>query len=472
MQPTTLKEFVDATSGRLVGASQSLVVSGPVTIDSRLVEPQGVFWAIAGEHQNGHAFLADAWKRNAALCVIDEKHASRVGWSLKRRPYLVVRDTIAALQQFAGWHRKRSEAFIVGVTGSVGKTTTRQMIHAALSAGSRGIQSPANFNNHLGVPLSLLQIAPDDEFCVLELGASRMGEIRELCEIALPEAGVLTAIAPAHLDEFGSLDNIMQAKGELLTSINEQGFAIINGDDERCRALAIKSRCEVIFIGEHAFNDVVATDVEHDNGRLTFRVDRARFQVAAAGRHLLTSALAAIAVGRQIAMDDDQIAAGLGTFRPVAGRCKPQVIGQWTIIDDAYNASPSSVMAACRLLADWNTPGKKLLCLGDMLALGHESDEYHRQLGAFISHSAIDRLIVVGSGAALTAEHARLSGMDPGCIGVCGDDEMVHFLFDLWLDPGDIVLIKGSRGMSMERFIKYLSERSPKSEEVPLKRSA
>ncbi len=472
MQPTTLNELIDATGGRPVGAARSLIVSGPVTIDSRQVEPQGIFWPVAGEHQNGHAFLADAWKRKAALCVIDEQHASHIGWSFRRRPYLVVRDTVEALQQFAHFHRGRSDAFVVGITGSVGKTTTRQMLHAMLSAGNRGVQSPANFNNHLGVPLSLLQITPEDEFCVLELGASHIGEIRALCEIAQPEAGVLTTIAPAHLDEFGSLDNVMQAKSELLTSIAEHGFAIINGDDERCRALAVKSRCEVIFIGEHAFNDIVATNVEHHNGRLTFRVGRTPFEVAAAGRHLLTSALATIAVGRQIEMDDDLIAAGLANFRPVEGRCKPLVVGRWTVIDDTYNASPSSVMAACRVLADWRTSGKKLLLLGDMLALGDESEGYHQQIGSFISRAAIDRLIVVGEGAALAAEQARLSGMDPGCIGICIDDAMAHFLLDLWLAPGDVVLIKGSRGMHMERFITYLSEQAQQTEEVPLKRSA
>lgn len=471
MQPTTLQELIDATGGRPVGARRSLVVSGPVTIDSRQVQPKGIFWAVPGERLDGHDFLADAWKRNAALCVIDEQHESQVGWSFRRRPYLVVHDTVQALQHFAAWHRQRSDAFVVGITGSVGKTTTRQMLHAVLSAGNRGVQSPANFNNHLGVPLSLLQVSPEDEFCVLEMGASRVGEIRALCDIAQPEAGILTAIAPAHLDEFGSLDNVMQAKSELITSIGEQGFAVINGDDERCRALTGKCRCEVILVGEHAFNDVVASHVEHHNGRLSFRVERTPFQVAAAGRHLLTSALATIALARQIEMDDELIAAGLAKFQPGHGRCHPRSIGNWTVIDDTYNASPASMMAACRLLAEWQTTGKKLLCLGDMLALGSESENYHRQLGAFISKSAIDRLIAIGEGAILAAEHARAGGMDPGCIGICLDDAMAHFLFDLWLEPGDVILVKGSRGMGMERFITHLSNQVH-TQEAPLRKSA
>jgi UDP-N-acetylmuramoyl-tripeptide--D-alanyl-D-alanine ligase len=323
----------------------------------------------------------------------------------------------------------------------------------------------------MGVPLSLLHITPEDEFCVLEMGASRVGEIRAMCDIAQPEAGILTAISPAHLDEFGSLDNVMQAKGELIEAISEQGFAVINGDDERCRALTGKSRGEVILVGEHAFNDVVATHVEHHNGKLSFRIDRKPFQVAAAGRHLLTSALATIAVARQIQLDDELIASGLAKFEPIDGRCRPLSIGDWTVIDDTYNASPASMVAACRLLADWHTSGKKLLCLGDMLALGGESDAYHRQLGAFISRSAIDHLIAVGEGAILAAEHARAGGMDPGCIGICLDDAMAHFFFDLWLEPGDVILVKGSRGMGMERFIAHLSNLA-NTQEVPLRKSA
>ncbi|CAK9112553.1 UDP-N-acetylmuramoyl-tripeptide--D-alanyl-D-alanine ligase (D-alanyl-D-alanine-adding enzyme) (UDP-MurNAc-pentapeptide synthetase) [Durusdinium trenchii] len=355
-------------------------------------------------------------------------------------------------------YRRQFDTLVIGVTGSVGKTTTRRMIHAALGANFCGIQSPYNYNNHIGLPLSLLQLDGNDEFAVLELGASRVGEIADLADIAQPEMGVLTAIRPAHLDEFGSIENIVRAKSELLEALPPSGVAVLNGDDDRVREAAHAARCTVTMVGEREDNDLVAHWIRMENGSLRFCVDENEYEVPAIGRHHLTAALAAIAIAREVGMRPNEIADGLRMFEPAPGRCHLQRIGPWSIIDDTYNANPSSVQAACRVLNDWQGARKKILVLGDMLCLGDESEAFHREIGEFAARSGIEQMSAVGSQAAVVTGSAREAGMDAGCLGACRDLDTAMMLLDCWIEPGDVILVKGSRGMRMERVVEQLRE--------------
>ena len=445
-----INELAAAVKGRAVSVGDATAGFERIETDSRKVRRGDVFWALSGSRHDGHNYIEDARSRGAALSVGEEGRIPRGA------PAVAVKDSLQALWDFAAWHRQRLDALVIGITGSVGKTTTRNMLHAALSGRFRGVQSPANYNNHFGVPLSLLMIRPEHEFATLELGASRTGEIARLAELAQPEIGVLTAIGPAHLDEFGTIESICDAKAELLESLPESGFAVINGDDERVRALADRAKCRVLRAGVRVKNDVVARRIESDGKSLRFQVDRSKFMVHAAGRHFLSSALLAVGVGREVGMHDSEIADGLRSFRPVAGRCQVLSLGPWTVIDDTYNANPVSMQAACELLRDWENANQRVLIAGDMLSLGEQSDAFHIQVGAGAPQYGITRLVAIGAQAARVAGSAKDAGMDAGCLGACRDMDTLNLLLDCWLEPGDVVLVKGSRGMHMEHVIEQL----------------
>ncbi len=451
MQPVALRELIAACDGTPVGLDNLNLQFDRVEIDSRRVRVGDVFWAIVGQRDDGHRYVQQALDRGAIACVVEAER------TVPGAPRLVlVEDSVLALWDFAEWYRGQFETLIIGVTGTVGKTTTRHMLQTVLAARYAGIESFANYNNHLGVPLSLLQLCSQHEFAVIELGASQVGEIEDLASIARPEVGVITAISPVHLDEFKTLEAIVQAKGELLEALPESGFAVLNGDDQLVRQLAERASCPVIFVGEQTHNDLVAQWVRVENGWLRFSVESSDFDVPVVGRHHITSAMAAVAVGRQIDLTDDEIATGLRMFEPVSGRSELLRIGPWFVINDTYNSSPASMQAACQTLTDWQTTNKKILITGDMLALGSATTAYHRQLGQLVAQAGISQLVAIGSQAASIAGSAKEHGMDAGCLGVCSDPEIARMLIDCWLEPGDLVMVKGSREMHMEQFISYL----------------
>ena len=404
MQPIPVSDLLSATNGRAIDfAEDSLRVERIVT-DSRKVSAGDLFWAIEGDIHDGHDFFAEAARRGAVACVgqLDKIKTRSI-------PMIGVEDTRSALSSFANWYRRQLDLLVIGVTGSVGKTTTRHMVCSVLSQRFTGTQSPGNYNNELGVPLSLLEITSDHEFAVLELAASHAGEIRDRCEEAAPEVGLLTRIAPTHLDHFGSIDTIIRTKGELLSALPDSGFAVLNGDDEAVRSLKHIPSCPTFLVGEQPGNDLVATRVRTQNGQLRFSVDGIDFKLPAVGRHHLTSALMAIAVGVELEMTSDEIWEGLSQFTPVSGRCRPMQIGQCTVIDDTYNASPVSMQAACETLRDWKTSGQRILIAGDMLALGEQSRSFHEQLGQQVAACGIDRLLVLGQDAQTAANQACAS---------------------------------------------------------------
>lgn len=451
MQAFTFQDLVAITGGVPVGISDLNGLVPRITIDSRKIQPGDLFWALQGDRHDGHKFARQALQSGAIAAIVETDKAQKIDG-----PRLEVESTLLAFWQLAHWCRMQSEALVIGVTGSVGKTTTRRMISSVLSSRFHGIESPLNFNNQFGVPLSLLQLERHHEFAVIELGASRMGEIEALSTMAEPEVGTITAIGPTHLDEFGTLEAIVKTKGELLESLPSTGFAVLNGDDKLIRQMASRANCPVIFVGERENNDVRALDVIHENRSLNFRVDDAMFQVTVTGRHHLTSALIAIALGRHLDMTNSEIALGLSSFTAAPGRCETLEFGDWTVIDDTYNASPLSMSAACQILRDWNSTGKRILVTGDMLSLGEWSKDFHRLFGEEASRSKLNRLIAVGSQAAVVAGSARKHGMDAGCLGVARDHDLALMLLDCWLEPGDVVLVKGSRGMKMEAIVQGL----------------
>ncbi|MCH7685403.1 MAG: UDP-N-acetylmuramoyl-tripeptide--D-alanyl-D-alanine ligase [Planctomycetes bacterium] len=462
MQPVSLDNLLRATGGRAIGFDRNGIAFPAVGIDSRSIRPGELFWAVQGERHDGHDFLGEAFNRGAAACVVE---AGKV--TAAAGPVVVVKETLKALWDLTRWYRKCQDALVVGVTGSVGKTTTREMIHTVLASQFQGMRSPKNFNNHFGLPLSILEILPEHEFAVLELGASQAGEIRSLAELAAPEIGVMTGIGLSHLEGFGDEQGVLRAKAELIEALPQSGFAVLSGDDPRLQKLAQRACCRVLLVGENPRNDLQATDVEMQQNRIRFRVDSEHFEFSAVGRHHLSAALCAIAIGRELGMPSAAIADGLRSFEAVPGRCRLEQIGPWTVIDDSYNASPTSMKAACDVLKHWNEASGKILVTGDMLELGERSAEFHQELGEMAAASGIDYLAAHGRYAKDVVRGARQAGMDVFRLAECEDFDAMTAVLDCWLEPGAVVLVKGSRAMRMERVVQRLRRQAEK--EFPVK---
>ncbi len=457
MERLTLRDLMLATDGRLRNVDAADAIFDRISIDSRDIHRGDIFWALKGENHDGHDFIEEAIEQQARLCVVSARQAHALSG-----PLLIVEEPLTALGHFANWYRGQIDTLVIGVTGSVGKTTTRELIYSALSSQFQGIRSRSNFNNLIGLPLSLLGLESHHEFAVIEMGASEIGDIRALCELAQPEVGVITAIGPAHLRTFGGIDAVIQTKGELLEQLPSTGFAILPGDDMVLRQMADRAPCPVIFVGEGDDNQIRASRVEVHAKSLRFRCEGENFTIPVTGRHCLSNALCAIAIGLEIGVQPHLLAAGLANFTPVPGRCGVLQIGSWTVIDDTYNASPLAVAAACRLLKEFVVPriGQRLLILGDMRELGATAVLEHEQIGHLAAQLRLDRLLVCGVHANDVARGAEQSGMKPHQIVAATDAETLIAILDCWLQPDDVLLVKGSRMTRMERVIDWLKDRA------------
>lgn len=453
MNPLPLTQLVSTLNGRQHPPGESLDVRfQTVQLDSRKCREGDLFWAVRGEKLDGHHFIADAFKRGAVAAVVSQPLHQPL-------PQVIVDDTITALGDFGNWYRRQQSGLVIGVTGSVGKTTTRHMIHSVLSARFQGVQSPQNFNNQFGVPLSLLSMSDDDEFAVIEVAASGPGEVAQLGQIAEHEVAVITSIAEAHLSGFGTLEATLKSKCELVDTLSETGFVVLNGDDPRLLSYSETLEKPHYLCGFGPQNHFQIEDVQMDSDGMTFDINGQEFHLPVLGRHFLNAAAIAVAIATELGQEVEEIQNGLSNFMPETGRCAPQQIEPWTVIDDTYNASPRSMHAACRLLDEWpDTSVHKILVVSDMLELGESSVQYHQHLGHTIAESNIDFLITHGEFAKTVATAAFNAGMSGHQIAVSPSFETIEVLLNCWLQPNDVVLVKGSRATKMERTLDILAD--------------
>jgi UDP-N-acetylmuramoyl-tripeptide--D-alanyl-D-alanine ligase len=437
-----------AVGGRLVRGGHQPIRGGAV--DSRRVEAGNIFFALPGEHTDGHLYLADAAARGAAALVI-----THLPDALPAGPSVVsVDDGLAALAAAAAAWRQRFDPLVVGITGSIAKTSTKEQVAEVLAERWVVLRNNANENNEVGLPLTLLRLAPEHEVAVLEMGMYVPGDIASLATLARPTIGVVTAVRGTHLARAGSIDAIERGKRELLEALPAGGTAVLNSDDPRVARMAavLAPSVRVITYGLGDAADVRALEIQSmaERGmrfRLRTRGEEVEVDSPALGRHGVHNALAAAAVGLAAGLGLATIARGLTRPYSAPHRSTLLDLGRWRVLDDSYNAAPDSMAAALDLLA--SLPGRHVAVLGEMLELGDAAAEAHRAVGAHAARTA-DLLIAIGPTAAEYEAGARSAGMAPQAIHAVADRQAAVELLLRELQPGDVVLLKGSRGAELD----------------------
>jgi len=447
----TLAEVLEATRGELRGTPSESRFSR-VVVDSRAVTGGALFVALKGEKHDGHNFVEEALNKGAAVALVE--HAGpRHG-----KPLIVVPSTIEALAHMARYALDRhANLEVIGITGSLGKTTTKEVVASVLSAKRRVLRSEGNLNSEIGLPMTVLNgLESQHEIAVLEMAMYQVGDIRFLARLARPRIGVVTAVLPVHLERLGTIERIHQAKQELVEELPSNGVAVLNADDPRVASMATATSARVVRYGVSGDADVRAEHVETQGLRgvqfdLLHDGQRQRVHLPLLGAHSVYAALAAAAVAREEGLSSAEVADALAQLSPALRLVVVDGINGSRIIDDSYNASPESVLAALNLLRE--LPGtRKIAVLGDMLELGSEEVPSHRRVGNRAA-AVIDLLVVYGPRSSATATEARSAGLAPEqVLHASSRDEIVEFLRDE-LRPGDDVLVKGSLAMGMSAIV-------------------
>jgi UDP-N-acetylmuramoyl-tripeptide--D-alanyl-D-alanine ligase len=461
--PWTAEDLCRATGGDLLSGSPAAAFAG-LAIDSRRIAAGEAFVAIIGDTHDGHRFIVDVLTRGVQGLVVGQGRftpAQLADWQAQGIACVAVADTTRALGDIAAYHRRRRPAKIVALTGSNGKTTTRAMTEAVMQRHFNTLATQGNLNNAIGVPLTLLRLEPGHEVGVVEMGMNHPGEIDRLAEIASPDVGLITNVAPAHLEGLGSLAGVREAKGELLDHVPPDGRAVLNADDPEVRRLAARARAPVVFFGRHPEAAVRAEAIDPRPAGTRFELclpgDRCPVALPVPGAFMVSNALAAAAAAHCLAVPLADIRAGLETVRPVEGRMQIQRLpGGVTLINDCYNANPASATAAIRTLAELKGAARGALVMGDMLELGPAAAELHRETGRQAGAVGLDRIWAHGPHAEDFAAGARAAGMPAQALMTGGVAEIAAALRE-WLRSGDWLLVKGSRGMKMERVIAALT---------------
>lgn len=446
----TVLEIAEAVQGVVSGNGNTDVCG--VSTDSRTVGPGELFIPLRGERFDGHDYIPAACQRGVRVFLAERERSAAIEVP-PGTTCLVVTDTLRALGDLAAFHRNRFSPAVIGITGSNGKTTTKEMLASILSRTGEGLKTVGNLNNRIGLPHMLFRLHGEHRWAVLEMGMSEPGEIDRLAEIARPHIGVVTNASPAHLLSMGSVEAVASAKGELLMRLPGGGAAVLNGDDPLVSCLPSPAGVRRIQFGFGEV-DVIAEKVR-ELGRegqafdLCLPSGRVAVRMKVLGRHNIANALAASAAAHAIGIALDDIRMGLESFTPYEKRFSPEELGGILLVDDSYNANPASMGAALVTVRSLREGGRAVAVLGDMLELGESSADLHEQIGR-LAAASVERLYLLGEMAGDVARGAMAGGLPASSILVAENhaeiiDDAVRFLA-----PGDCILVKGSRGMRME----------------------
>jgi UDP-N-acetylmuramoyl-tripeptide--D-alanyl-D-alanine ligase len=445
----TPDEVLTATNGQLIAPGSAESFAG-ISTDTRSLTPGSLFVALSGDRFDGHDFLAEAIRQGVTGVVVSRGPAE----PCQGVAVFLVEDTRTAFQELARFHRCRFQLPVIAVTGSNGKTSTKDMIAAILSTQLHVLKTEANFNNEIGLSQTLLKIDATHQAVVVEMGMRGRGEIAGLAAIALPTVGVVTNVGETHLERLGSIDNIAAAKAELIEALDGKGLAILNGDDPYVRAMSGITAARAVYYGLNPDSDIRAINITQTAQEVAFDcaagADYFRVVVPMPGIHNAYNALAAIAVGVELGLAPEHVIQGLAQFEAGKMRLNIKKINGVTVIDDTYNASPLSMAAAIEVLASV-AKGRKLAAIGDMLELGPAAPAAHSKVGAHLASIGVEVVFTIGELARVAGEAALEKGV-PVVIPCSSHEEAVRELRQR-LFPGDTLLLKGSRGMTMEKLL-------------------
>ena len=442
----TLEEIAAACCGTYVG-DEALKGSAITSVerDSRQVKDGSLFLAIKGERVDGHDFIEKCYEKGA-LCAICERAPSN-----PTKPYILVGSTLEAVKQIAKAYRNKFDIPVVGVSGSVGKTSTKEMLYAVLSQKYKTHKTQGNLNNELGVPLTLLSMPEDTQAAVIEMGISDFGEMTRLSEIVRPTICVLTIIGCCHLENLGDRDGVLKAKTEMFKNADKNAEFILNGDDDKLFTVTEVNGKKPIFFGFASDNDYHAEDIENngeDGIRSTLCFDDTRLSVTipAIGSYMVSNALAAVAAGRLLGLSDNELINGVQAYKTVGSRANVINTGKIRIIDDCYNANPTSVKASLDTLTNFD--GRTVAILGDMKELGTDELKLHFDTGAYAKQKGVGLVLAIGP---LARELAK------GANGIWYEDiESAESMIKKLIHNGDTVLVKASHSMQFERIVEFL----------------
>lgn len=458
MQRIAAGDIVKAVKGKLLQGDPGTTVDG-VSTDTRTLEPGSLFIPLKGERFDGHQFIEEAVKKGAKAVLASRE----VQLQFEEIAVIMVDDTLEGLHRLAKWYRSLFDVDVVAVTGSTGKTTTKNMIASVLGRQFPALKTRGNYNNQIGLPLTVMQLEERHRVAVVEMGMSGFGEIKSLMDIARPRVSVITNIGTSHIEKLGSRENILRAKMEIFDGMGENPVGVINADDplllDGVRNLHIPVASFGIKQGDYRAVDIKSLGEKGSEYTLQAEGKSYRVEVPLPGRHNVYNSLASIAVGRIFGIDFHEIVEGLKSIENEKMRLNIFFApGGVKVINDAYNASPDSMKSALEVLAEV-AKGRKIAVLGDMLEMGSFAEEGHRLVGKHAASNNVDILITVGQDSRFIALGAQEAGMDPQSIYYFENKEEAGDLLDNLVKENDTVLFKGSRGMKMEELVKRIQER-------------
>lgn len=471
----TVEELMEIVSPRVLAGDPAQLAKAPVKrlwTDSRTVRRGDGFVALQGEHFDGSAFVPEVLRKGATVALVHESYQVPADLQKRghaRRPVLIlgVKDTLTAFQRLAAHHRGRFRMPVVAVTGSNGKTTTKEMTASVFATRWTTLKTEGNLNNRIGVPTMLLRLTARYKAAIIEMGVDARGQTTRLCEMVKPTLGIITNIGADHLEFFGDMEGSAQAKAELLDMMGAEGVVVLNADDPYFDYLASRARTRVMAFGLAERADVRATAIDSRGKHgatfllhLPGRVRPTPVSLRVYGVHNVINALAAAAAGHAAGLSPAMIAKGLAAFRPASMRSQVVTVRGARVINDCYNANPSSMKAALQLLAEMGQGGRTIAVLGDMLELGPKELDFHREIGAFVAQQGIGELIACGALGKAIAAGARKAGLPTARIHEVPDAAAAGALIKPMLKAGDTVLVKASRGMKLERVLEAIQGRA------------
>ncbi len=452
----TIKDILGATKGRLLSGREDDIIRR-LSTDTRRIKGGELFVAIKGQRFDGHNFILDAVSRGAGGVLVQDGCIANPKFKIPDVAFVSVADSVKALGGIAHCHRSRFNIPLIGITGSNGKTTTKEMIAAILGKKFDTLKNFGTENNHIGVPLTLMRLNSKHKIAVLEMGTNHLGEIGRLSRIARPTVAVITNIGPAHLKYFNDTETVFKAKSEILEYLDNDAKIIINGDDELLKKLKPRKMQKLIKFGFDKSFDFYADKVNLEPDGINFKLNgKDEINLSLVGRHNVYNVLGAIAASWDFGVTIDEIRDALKEFRGPNMRMEVKRIGDIKIINDTYNSNPSSMKQAIEVLGDMTAKGRKVLVAGDMLELGTLSGRFHHLVGRQAAESGIDLILAVGKLAEHTAKGAQEAGMSDKKTKTCNlTKEACEVVINL-IKKGDTILVKGSRAMKMEQIVSEL----------------